>query len=155
MLKFIRKGLYRQNEGICYYEKYELQNKWNYLHSDRAMINIRTGADGVEWNGGFDSSINVKGGYNVNMGSAIGAMGWAMGGVSGMRTLGAVQTAYEGVMGTLDVATNFIPGGKAFKSVSGLANFATRGKYGTSLASKVAKGKGGGASGGANKGGDE
>lgn len=116
---------------------------------------IKRSADGVEWNGGFDSSINVRGGYNVNMGSALGASGWAMGGVSGMRAVGVVQTAYDGAMGVLDVATNFIPGGKAFKSVSGLANFATGGRYGTSLASKVAKGKGSGASGGANQGGND
>lgn len=74
------------------------------------------------------------------MGSAIGAMGWAMGGVSGMRTLGVVQTAYEGAMGALDVATNFIPGGKAFKSVKNIVKMGGGGL----------KGKSNGANGGGN-----
>lgn len=78
-------------------------------------------------NGSFDSSINVKGGYNVNMGSAIGAMGWAMGGVSGMRAVGVAQTAYEGVMGALDVATNFVPGGGVAKKFSKIATGAKTG----------------------------
>lgn len=88
------------------------------------------------------------------MGSALGASGWAMGGVTGMRAVGIAQTAYEGAMGVLDVATNFIPGGKALKSASGLTNFVTGGKYGTSLVSKATKGVGkSGGSGGANGGG--
>lgn len=112
------------------------------------------GADGAGWNGSFDSSINVKGGYNVNMGTALGASGWAMGGVTGMRAVGVVQTAYEGVSGALNMATDFIPGGKMFKNISGLTNFVTGGKYGTSLVSKATKGVGkSGGSGGANGGG--
>lgn len=80
------------------------------------------------------------------MGSALGASGWAMGGVSGMRAVGIAQTAYEGVKGTLDFATDFIPGGKIYKSISGLANYATKGKYGTSLV-KGARAKNGGVNG--------
>ena len=109
-------------------------------------FNVRMGADGGEMNGTFDSSINVRGGYNVDMGSALGASGWAMGGVSGMRAMGIAKTAYDGAMGVVDVATNFIPGGKAFKNISGLTNFASRGKWGTSPVGKAGK-KGDGAKG--------
>lgn len=79
-------------------------------------FNVRMGGDGVEMNGSFDSSVNVKGGYNVNMGSALGASGWAMGGVTGMRAVGIAQTAYEGVKGVADVVTDFLPQGKLAKA---------------------------------------
>lgn len=54
------------------------------------------------------------------MGSALGATGWAMGGVTGMRIAGGTKTAYDGAMGVVDIATNFIPGGKAFKGVKSI-----------------------------------
>lgn len=57
--------------------------------------------------------------------------------------MGIAKTTYDGAMGVVDVATNFIPGGKAFKNISGLTNFASRGRYGTSLVEKAGK-KGGG-----------
>lgn len=64
------------------------------------------------------------------MGSALGASGWASGGVSGMRAVGIAQTTYEGVTGALDVVTNFIPGGKAFKSVKSLIKASKMGHKG-------------------------
>lgn len=57
--------------------------------------------------------------------------------------MGIAKTTYDGVVGLADVATNFIPGGKAFQNISGLANFASRGRYGTSLVKQAGK-KGGG-----------
>ena len=93
-------------------------------------FNMRTGADGTDFNGSFDSSINVRGGYNVNMGSALAGAGWASGGVTGMRAVGMVQTGYEGITGTLNVATDFIPGGSGLKKVKNLAKAMGKGKGG-------------------------
>lgn len=90
-------------------------------------FNMRAGADGAGWNGSFDSSINVRGGYNVNMGSALGASGWAMGGVSGMRSVGIAQTTYEGVMGVADIVTDFIPNGRGIKKLKNLAGVTKKG----------------------------
>ncbi|PAU99137.1 hypothetical protein B9T66_08645, partial [Helicobacter sp. TUL] len=60
-------------------------------HSLRGSVNGRsfnltTSADG-QYSGSFDSSLNVYGGYRVDMGDASAAAGYAAGGVNGMRTV--------------------------------------------------------------------
>lgn len=97
-------------------------------------FNVRMGSDGVEMNGSFDSSINVRGGYNVNMGSVSGLAGWTMGGVSGMRAVGMAQTALSGATSAVGTMADFLPQGKMVKTLTRASNFV-----------KGIKGKNGGA----------
>lgn len=61
------------------------------------------------------------------MGTALGASGWAMGGVTGMRAVGIAKTTYDGVVGALDVATDFVPGGGVAKRATTIATGAKKG----------------------------
>ncbi|AAP76872.1 conjugal transfer protein TraG N-terminal domain-containing protein [Helicobacter hepaticus] len=73
-------------------------------------FNLAAGIDGG-YHGSFDSSLNVRGGYNVDMGSVSAATGYGIGGVSGMRAIGMANTGMSFISNTVSNVGMFAPAG--------------------------------------------
>ena len=91
-------------------------------------FNLAAGVDG-QFHGSFDSSLNVRGGYNVDMGSVTAAGGYQAGGVSGMRAVGITQSGWNFATETASNAMMFAPGGGFAKGAARLGLINPNGRY--------------------------
>ena len=103
-------------------------------HSLRGSVNGRsfnltTSADG-QYSGSFDSSLNVYGGYRVDMGDASAAAGYAAGGVTGMRTVGVINTANNFVQNSFQNVAFYAPGGSVAKLGTNTGFISSNSRYG-------------------------
>ena len=103
-------------------------------HSLRGSVNGRsfnltTSADG-QYSGSFDSSLNVYGGYRVDMGDASAAAGYAAGGVNGMRTVGVINTANNFVQNSFQNVAFYAPGGSVAKLGTNTGFISSNSRYG-------------------------
>ena len=99
-------------------------------HNLRGSVNGRSfsltlSADG-QYSGSFDSSLNVYGGYRVDMGDASAAAG----GVTGMRTVGVLNTANNFVQNSFQNVAFYAPGGSVAKLGTNTGFISSNSRYG-------------------------
>ena len=103
-------------------------------HNLRGSVNGRSfsltlSADG-QYSGSFDSSLNVYGDYRVDMGDASAAAGYAAGGVTGMRTVGVLNTANNFVQNSFQNVAFYAPGGSVAKLGTNTGLISSNSRYG-------------------------